>query len=164
MFLTPDDFFTNNNELCVNVKGYSFVFFMTKTCRFCDDVKGPFNQLSQQIEGCKFAYMDVDQKQQQVVSMSYQTMSPISYVPLLVLFLNGRRVSQFFPDEENPSNNLKKMANFIVAACRHPSSSATPTTSAPKQQNNIPPYSIGIPGNLASKRVCYLGYENAYGH
>lgn len=163
MFLTPEDFFIANGELHLKAQGYAFIFFMSKNCGFCDDVKPAFNRLSQMIQGCTFAYMDVDQKQQQLVQMSYQTANPIQYVPLLLLYINGRRVGQFFPDEENPNNNLQKMTNFILSTTKQPTQSGASSSQKKEEtESGIPKYSIGIPGNLASKRVCYFGYEQAY--
>ena len=62
MFLTPNDFAIQNGELVRhNDQGYSFVFFFTNDCTWCDDVKPAFNYLSKMIRGVNFAYMDVAQ-------------------------------------------------------------------------------------------------------
>ena len=113
MFLTVNDFFIKNEELCINKPGYSFVFFISNNCRYCDDVKPYFDRLSQAIQGCNFAYMDVSQNQQQIVQMSERTKNRIEYVPLLILYVNGVRIAQYFPDEDNPQNNYQNMINFI---------------------------------------------------
>ena len=50
MFLTPNDFAIQNGELVRhNDQGYSFVFFFTNDCTWCDDVKPAFNYLSKMI-------------------------------------------------------------------------------------------------------------------
>lgn len=163
MFLTPEDFYVANGELVLKIPGFAFIFFMSKECTFCDDVKPAFNRVSQMIQGCTFAYMDVDQKQQQIVTMSHQTGAPIQYVPLLLLFVNGRCVGKFTPDEDNPSNNLTKMTNFIMASASKTTGQQSASTQKQETvESDIPKYSIGIPGNLANRRVCYLGYEQAY--
>ena len=169
MFITVNDFFIKNGELCNKIPGYSFIFFTSNDCHYCNDVKPHFDKLSQAIQGCSFAYMDVAQNYQQIVQMSERTNNRIEYVPLLILYINGSRVAQYFPDEENPQNNYQNMINFIfyhtnknkdhqqpMGTLQAGSSTQQPT------QSDIPAYTIGIPGNLASKRVCYLSFDSAY--
>lgn len=167
MHLTPNDFYINE-ELTLGNKlpGYSFIFFMTLDCPYCDDVKPAFDHLAKIIQGCSFFYMDVSQKNQEIVIKARQSRTPIDYVPYLMLFYNGKQIKQYIPDEDRPQNNVEKMTNFLIQHASTPPQSpltdplrggeARPTT------DNIPPYSIGIPGNLASKKVCYLSYPNAY--
>lgn len=169
MFLTPNDFAIQNGELVKpNDQGYSFVFLFTNDCRWCDDVKPAFNFLSKMIRGVNFAYMDVAQNNWQLRNMSLMTRTPIEYVPLLLLFANGRRIAQFFQDEDNPQNNIPKMQKFIMVNTRNHHQQAQSTrirggsgSGANPSSSDIPAYSIGIPGNLASRKVCKL-YDNAY--
>ncbi len=168
MFLTPNDFTVRSGELFrVNNQGYSFVFYFTTDCKWCDDVKPAFNYLSKMIRGVNFAYMDAKQNNWQVVKMSEQTRMPITYVPLLLLFGNGKPIGQYFPDEDNPQNNIPKMQNFIISNTRQQNNqqvqSASGSSNAPQKEEGpeIPPYSIGIPGNLASRKVCKL-FDSAY--
>lgn len=171
MFLTPNDFAIQNGELVKpNDQGYSFVFLFTNDCRWCDDVKPSFNYLSRMFRGVNFAYMDVAQDNWQLRNMSLMTSTPIEYVPLLLLFANGRQIAQFFQDEDNPQNNIPKMQNFIMVNTRQHQQQAQSTRirggapgGNPSQggDNDIPAYSIGIPGNLAARKVCKL-YDNAY--
>jgi glutaredoxin len=163
MFLTPNDFEIKNGNLICKMNGFVFAFFISRECSFCEDVKPAFNRLTQIIDGCQFAYIDVDQNQQQIVRMSYQTNNKITYVPLLLLFINGQNVGQYFPDEENPENNLQKMTTFILS--HTPQQSQSQSQSQPQQHQqstDIPPYSIGIPGNMATRKVCYVHFDNAY--
>lgn len=169
MFLTPNDFAVQNGELVkLNDQGYSFVFIFTNNCKWCDDVKPAFNSLSNMIRGVNFAYMDVAQNNWKLREMSLRTGTPIDYVPFLLLFANGRQIAQFFQDEDNPQNNLHKMQNFIMVNTHRHQQQGQSTRirggsnfGAGPSQSNIPAYSIGIPGNLASRKVCKL-YNNAY--
>lgn len=170
MFLTPNDFAIQNGELVKpNDQGYSFVFLFTNDCAWCEDVKPAFNYLSKMIRGVNFAYMDVAQNNWQLRDMSLRSRTPIEYVPLLLLFANGRQIAQFFQDEDNPQNNTPKMQHFIMANTRNHQQQAQSTRirgggssgGANPSSSDIPAYSIGIPGNLASRKVCKL-YDNAY--
>ena len=162
MYLTPNDFEIQNGEFVKpNDQGYSFVFFFTDDCTWCNDVKPAFNYLSEMIRGVNFAYMDVAQNNLQLRDMSLRTQTPIEYVPLLLLFRNGRQIAQFFQDEDNPQNNVSKMQKFILVNTRQHQSTRIRGVGGSTGSNDIPAYSIGIPGNLASRKVCKL-YENAY--
>lgn len=151
LFLTYGDFDVQNNELVLKLPGYYFVFFTQRTCQYCHTLKPVFDKLDEMTTGCKFVYVDVDQLNQRIVSMSYETKDPIEYVPLLRLYVNGRCVDTFSPDEQNPSNNLVKMSNFLLSHSKN-----QPPTSTHNSSRNIPPYSIGIPGNHARQSVCYI--------
>jgi len=158
MFLTANDFAIQNREIVKpNDQGYSFVFFFTNECKWCNDVKPAFNYLSKMIRGVNFAYMDVSQNNWQLVNMSLRTNTPIEVVPLLRLFANGKQIAQFNQDEDNPQNNITKMQQFI----RENTTRQSTRIIGSGTSNEIPPYSIGIPGNLASRKVCKL-YHNAY--
>lgn len=163
MFLTPNDFAVQNNEMVKpNDQGYSFVFFFTHECkRWCNEVKPSFDYMANMIQGVKFHYMDVAQNNWQLVNMLNLALgndTPIKYVPLLILFANGNQIAQFFPDEDNPQNNIPKMQRFIIDNTRlHQQGASTRI----QKNDGIPPYSIGIPGNLASRKVCQL-FDTAY--
>lgn len=153
MFLTHNDFAIQNDELVLKLPGYYFIFFTQRSCIYCHNLRPVFDRLSTITKGCNFAYVDVDNANQAIVNMSNSTTMPIEYVPLLTLYINGRCVDVFMPDEENPENNLKKMTDFLISHSKSGKSQASTTSQA--QKPAIPPYSIGIPGNKG-RDVCYL--------
>jgi thiol-disulfide isomerase/thioredoxin len=149
----------NGDLIKINDYGYSLVFFFTNSCGICNEVKPAFNYLSKSIRGIKFAYMDIEQNDWDVHSLSLKSRTPITYVPFLLLYINGHPIAQFFQDEEHPENNIAKMQKFLIDNTSRRQNNTTQTNQ--QTQSNIPAYSIGIPGNLASRRVCML-YNNAY--
>ena len=167
LYLTPEDFFINQNkDLCNRLAGYSFIMFSSRSCTYCKDIHPSFSKLSQMIQGCNFAIMDVEQQNQRVVGLSQQSKTSIEYVPFLLLYANGQPLAQYMPDETNPDANVDKMTKFLVEQTNK--NPAKQTTRAQNSQqakavvNDIPPYSIGIPKNRKDRRVCYLGYDKAY--
>ena len=150
LFLTHGDFEIQNNELILKLPGYYFVFFTQQSCGYCHNLKPVFNKLDEMTSGCEFVYVDVDNENRRIVSMSHTTEDPIEYVPLLRLYINGKCVDRFMPDEQNPSNNLAAMTNFLMSHSNNKSAVARAPVS------RIPPYSIGIPGNHARQDVCYI--------
>jgi thiol-disulfide isomerase/thioredoxin len=157
-YLTPNDYFiTQQNELANKIPGFSFIFFSSSGCKFCKDVMPSFLRLSQILQGCVFGIMNVDQEEQKIVSMSASTKNKLEFVPYVLLYVNGKPLAPYMPDEDNPDANFEKMKTFLIAQTTSLNSGDKPTAKSAQ----IPPYAGGIPGNL--KRVCYFSYDRAYG-
>lgn len=180
--LNASHFYVNNKrQLCNKIPNNSFVMFTSPSCIYCTRLIPSFTKLSESLRGCVFAIMDVEQNKRHVLQLASSSSTPIEYVPYVVLYANGVPVKQFVPSEENPMENYKLMRTFLIKETnRHNNVSSTQinNTSANSsdirggkgrgtEQNNdtIPLYSIGIPGNRNSKNkrgVCYLKSFNAY--
>lgn len=162
MFLTPENFYVDREgKLCNKVPGYSFVLFSSPNCAFCKDVIPAFTKLSQMIQGCTFSTMNVEQQRQKIRDIAQQSDSPINYVPLLILYGNGRPIAQYFPDEQNPQSNLEKMKQFLVHQTSNKKQGQGQAQSSTDTGPPVPAYSMGIPGN-SQRRVCYLNFDSAY--
>lgn len=149
MILTSKDFTVINSELVlINSRGFSLVFFSAQHCSYCDEFKPYFDFVSARVTGCNFFFCDMSQEKQ-LEQMSQYTKTPITYVPLVLLFANGKIINQFFPDEQNPNNNADLLVKFLQ--------DATNIYNAPQVVNN--PYG-GIPYNLnpsrSKTRTCKL--------
>lgn len=141
MILTSKDFTVINNELVlINSHGFSLVFFSAQHCSYCDEFKPDFDFVSSRVTGCNFFFCDMSQEKQ-LEQMSQYTKTPITYVPLVLLFANGKIINQFFPDEQNPNNNAHLLIKFLQ--------DATNIYNTPQVVNN--PYG-GIPYNLNPSR------------
>ncbi|MGL4817685.1 MAG: thioredoxin family protein [Enterobacter sp.] len=158
MFLTPDDFYTKDGKLFCNKPGFLFIFFTSPSCQYCDNLKPFFNKMSTMVRGINFAYMDVEQNNYKIIRMTQYTLNEITYVPLLIMYLNGEPIAQYFPEEDNPQLNTQKMTDFISSFFER-KQNQTQLQTFQGQQDNI---FGGIPGNRASQKVCYLTYDNAY--
>jgi thiol-disulfide isomerase/thioredoxin len=161
MFLTPGDFSIKDDELILgspkNQKlGYFLVFFFTRECVFCRDVEQAFSRLANFVRGVNFVKMDVAQNNWAVRDLANRTKTPITYVPLIVLFSNGKQIGRFSHDEEQPNNNFHKLKKFIVDITTKNANEMKATVNS-----FIPDYTIGRPGNHAQRRVCKL-YNEAY--
>lgn len=158
MFLTPDDFYIKNGKLFCHRQGFVFVFFTKADCRFCEDLKPYFNELANTTRGIHFAYMVVTQQNYRLPSMTQGTENEITYVPLLVMFLNGEAIEQYMPNEVNPNANMHKMTAFIQSFLETQQKQTRVTLS----NINKPVSFGGVPKNFATQSVCYLSFENAY--
>lgn len=162
MFINSREFVIKDRNLIKhNDRGFTFVFFFTPDCVYCNDVKPAFVHLSKVIKGCNFFFCDLSDGY--LPAISAQSKTPITYVPFLILFANGQIIGQYFPDEENPSNNVRKMSDFIKSTTNQyvkktmVGGSSNTTSIEPEK----PLYAYGIPYNRSSRRVCKL-YNDAY--
>lgn len=149
MILTSKDFTVINSELVlINSRGFSLVFFSAPQCGYCDEFKPYFDFVSRRVTGCSFFFCDMSEERQLEEASQY-TKTPITYVPLVLLFANGKIINQFFPDEQNPNNNADLLVRFLQ--------DATARYNAPQAVSN--PYG-GIPYNLnptrSKTRTCKL--------
>jgi thiol-disulfide isomerase/thioredoxin len=126
LFLQPQDYYINpDGQLCMSLKGFSMVFYTSDRCTICKKLKPQFNRLSKTIQGCIFAYMDVDQENMKIRKMAAQVGSPINHVPILTLFLNGVPTALFNLNEktQNFGEDLRqwliKTTSAIVKSSSH---------------------------------------------
>jgi len=73
-----------NNEY----PGLTLVLFYSTDCPYCGPLMSKFKQLPSRVTGCTFAMFNVSLNMD-VVENSKNTISPIRYVPDLVLYVNG---------------------------------------------------------------------------
>lgn len=94
LFLGNDDFHLRQGDqgllltLASEIKGLTLVLFYSKECPYCDNLINKFKQLPNHINGCTFAMVNIN-RNMSVVDRSKSTVAPITYVPDLILFVNG---------------------------------------------------------------------------
>lgn len=93
LFLGNDDFCVRagekGNMLCMTGwKGLTLVMFYSTECKYCGSLISKFKQLPTIVNGCKFGMVCVN-RNMEVVEKSKNTISPIEYVPDVILFVDG---------------------------------------------------------------------------
>lgn len=148
MIAPTSNFFIKDNILHCRYSGYSFIFFVSSSCKYCDDVKPVFDlHASTSAAQITFAYMYVEENNKEIVQLTKGTSFEITYVPLLIMFYNGKPITQFVPDEDNPQNNNIKMKQFLITSLNGGDQAIDPNKDNFSYQN---------------KKVCYLKFEDAY--
>ena len=116
LFLTSDDFNvakgTKGNILCNSIPGFSLILFYSNQCPHCGNLLPIFKRLPGTIGGCQFGMLNVSSNKL-CVKMSKSTIVPIQYVPLLILYINGRPFIKYSGAHEE--NEIK---NFILEVFR----------------------------------------------
>lgn len=162
VYLSPNDFYvTQTNDLAHRIPKFSLVFFSSANCIYCKDVLPAFASVSSIIKGCTFAIMDVDQGGMRIVRMSEKTKTPITYVPFVVMYVNGTPIAIFEPDEENPAANFNLLKNFIIGHANAIRSGRKVNGVKAHKQDKICDTSIGM-AICGPRKVCYLTDAEAY--
>lgn len=150
----------NNNKLLgMNVLGFSMVLFYSKKCSHCHTFIPIFKQIPKTISGCKFAMINVSNNPE-VAKMSESTITPITYVPYIIFYINGKPFMRY--DGPRTEQAIK---NFIIEVSKKLKnkqyfSKIQNFTSSHPDQEEIPPYCIATP--KCDGESCYLDYDDAY--
>lgn len=187
LFLGSSDFTLRQGEngslLCLtyDVKGLTLVLFYSNQCVYCDHLIKKFKQLPHLVNGCQFAIANVSQHPD-IPERSAQTMAAITYVPDLILYVNGSPYIRYDGKHDvDPIRNFilevhKKVATQVNFHNQRPPPQQHAQTHQQQQQQQpsrslperppdaqIPAYTIGKPlvGGRQEK-VCYLNFNTAY--
>ena len=162
LFLTSDNFNTVKGEtgslLCNNIEGFLLVLFYSTQCSYCQEVIPIFKQLPKQIQGCKFGMLNVS-KNNQLVTMSKETIAPLEYVPYIILYTGGKPFMRY-----EGTINIQSLKAFILdiqQKLKHKEKFTKHNQVKEKITKTIPSYTLGKPLCGGNKR-CYLEFNNAY--
>jgi hypothetical protein len=188
LYLNADDFTIKKGEkgnvLCLNyeVQGLSLVLFYSNECDHCTKLLTRYKQLPLSINGCQFAMININKvSNRKIVELSNKTIAPITYVPDIILYVDGIPYMRY--DGDHDIMNIRK---FIVDVYQQLQKTAfmepqqqqrqqqqqqqqqqpqqRPQRQQQQQQDNsIPAYTIGKPKcNSDRDDVCYLSFTKAY--
>lgn len=161
LFLSSEDFNiakgTKGNILCHGVPGFSLILFYSTQCNHCQNLIPIFKRLPGTIGGCQFGMLNVGSNKQ-CIRMSQETIAPITYVPYIILYINGRpflryagahdfnEIRRFVFDVAQKVNNKQKFSDENVKE---------------DPRGGIPAYTIGHPLFGDDDRF-YLEFDDAY--
>ena len=163
LFLAIEDFKqTQGNKgavMCTEISGFSLILFYSTQCTYCQEMIPIFRKLPGSLSGCQFGMINVS-KNKDIVRLSKSTIAPITYVPYIILYYNGRPHMRY----DGPAE-LNAIQDFIVEVANSIQSRQSFTTQENKKQTDektIPAYTVGIPKPGGPDNVCYLEYDDAY--
>lgn len=160
LFLSSEDFFIsdvqNEKLLSTHLKqNLLLVLFYSTQCSHCQKALPVFRQLPQVIHGCSFGMINVSTNAR-VVHMSRATISPIQYVPLVILYVNGEPFYKY-----KGALTLPDIQKFVVQMSQMLESKQQFVAPPEKDFKKIPEYTTGVP--YCDEDVCYLDFDEAYG-
>lgn len=160
LFLSTDDFIVNTSNkgkiLCHGIPGFSLILFYSTQCTYCQTLIPIFKRLPGTIGGCQFGMINVSANKQ-CVKMSKETIAPISYVPYIVLYIQGKPFMRY-----NGPHDGEEIRRFVIeVANKVQSKQKFSTENVKEKQKGIPEFTIGIP-LCGQDGVCYLDFDDAY--
>jgi len=171
LFLTADDFTVENGTkgkiLCNPIPSFSLVLFYSNQCKHCKTLVPIFKKLPGTIGGCQFGLLNVGTNMK-VVQKSKGTVTEIQYVPLIILYINGKPFMRYAG-----KYNQAEIVQFVVSMSKrvqtkeafvNKNNSLKPDPNITEDpRGGIPAFSIGNPLKGDGRfDVCYLEFQNAY--
>jgi thiol-disulfide isomerase/thioredoxin len=166
LFLTADDFSkikdSNNdaNIMINNIKNFSFILFYSPGCPHCQTILPIMKQLPGTVNGCQFGMINVS-KNKQVITMSKNTITPLTYVPYMILYYNKRPYMRFDGDATDINSIqtfVKEVANKILQL-----QDEDPQNINEDSHYSIPDYCIARPTRGGTQEnICYVNFTDAY--
>lgn len=164
LFLESDDFVlskgTKGNILCTSIPGFSLILFYSTQCPHCQNLIPIFKRLPGSIGGCQFGMLNVSTNKT-VIRLSKDTIAPITYVPYIVLFINGKPFMKY--QGPHDANEMRRFVIEVSKKIETKQKFSQDTTKEVVRGSVIPAYSIGCPLYGCEDDECYLEFQQAYG-
>jgi thiol-disulfide isomerase/thioredoxin len=161
LFLTSDDFVltkgTKGTILCTSIPGFSLLLFYSTQCPHCQKLIPIFKKLPGSIGGCQFGMINVSTNKN-CIRMSKDTIAPITYVPYIILYVNGRPFMRF-----NGNYTEADLKKFVIDVANKIETKQKFSNDQVKEdpRGRIPAYTIGHP-KCDDDEECYFPYNEAY--
>lgn len=163
LFLS-DDYFKivstpKGDILGTNIRGVSLILFYSTQCQYCDKFIPVFKKLPGTIGGCQFGMINISNNRS-VVEKSKNTIMPLSVVPYIVIYMNGKPVMSY----DGPATDTD-IKNFVMTVVNNLNTKQQFINNDKEEEatvvedNPIPAYTIGKP-KAADK--CYVAWDSAY--
>ena len=162
LFLSSEDFHvergTKGNLLCNSIQGFSLILFYSTQCQHCQTLIPIFKRLPGTIGGCQFGMINVSANKL-CVKMSVNTVAPITYVPYIILYINGKPFMRY----QGPYDG-NKIREFVITVAEKTQRKQQFSSDLVKEdpRGGIPAYTIGHPLKGDDEDVCYLEFSEAY--
>jgi len=130
-FLSAENFVvmgTKQKILGINAPGNVLVFFKMQKDNNCAEFEPVFASLARKEKRVSFAVLNISENREVVIS-SRETNTPITAVPVIILYINGRPHAKF-----NGTKNIPSIQNFITKALQ-----VNMSTSAPASRQQFMP-------------------------
>jgi hypothetical protein len=164
LFLSADDFFVVQSQsqsfLSHSIYGISLILFYSNGCNHSNRFLPIFKSISNTTYGCQFGMINVSTNRH-VIQMSQSTVTPLKFVPLLILYLNGHPYMIYDGPKEvyyiqtfisEISNSMSSKQQNQQNPNRHIQQGTIRNT------KHVPEYLIGI-GHTLVDDVTYLEFD-----
>jgi len=162
LFLQSGDFSiqtgTKGDILCNSIRGISLILFYSTKCEHCQALIPVFKRLPGTIGGCQFGMINVTMEKD-IVRMSASSIMPIKYVPLIVLFVQGKPFIRY--DGPHEDSEIRKFLVEVTSKLQTKEKFSSDKVKEGKSDKEIPAYTVGHP-LYGQDDVYYLEFDEAY--
>lgn len=164
LFLTADDFKvvdTGESKILEhNVRGFTLVLFYSTNCVHCNKLVPILKKLPGTIAGCFFGMINVN-RNTLVIKKSTNTITPLTYVPYIILYYNGRPYMRY----DGPANirDIQDFVRNVTDSIKRQIENDKEHSEAEDKHYCIPEYCIARPtkGGI-TEDICYVNFTEAY--
>jgi thiol-disulfide isomerase/thioredoxin len=111
-YLSSDDFHVEQGQsgqiMCHKIANIAMILFYSKGCDSCKDFIPKFKTLPTKVNGCVFGMVNVSVDGQKIIKLSQSTITPITYVPFVVLYVNGKPYLEY-----RGAKDVQQIAQFV---------------------------------------------------
>tara|TARA_E500000178_G_C16856877_1_gene677795 strand:- start:206 stop:739 length:534 start_codon:yes stop_codon:yes gene_type:complete len=170
LFLTADDFSViknddpNKNDIMINnIDNFSLILFYSTHCQHCQNIIPIMKQLPGTVTGCQFGMINVS-KNKKTIRMSKNTITPLTYVPYIILYYNRRPYMRY----DGNINDITEIQSFVHDVANSILQQVQLQNEQGGNNNNndhvsIPEYCIARPTKGGeNEHICYVNFSDAY--
>lgn len=163
LFLKSEDFNvqvgTKGDIACNVIRGVSLVLFYSPRCVYCQRLIPIFKKLPGTIGGCQFGMINVT-TENTIVMMSRNTIVPIEYVPLIILYVNGKPFIRY--DGDHDETQIRKFLLDVTSKLQAKEKFVKDNKeNKSNNKRHIPEYATGFP-LYGDDDEFYLEFDEAY--
>jgi len=162
LFLQSSDFHieagTKGDIVCHGIRGISLILTYSTKCSHCQRLIPIFKKLPGTIGGCQFGMINVS-LDKDIVAMSVNSVAPIKYVPLIILYVHGKPFIRY--DGPHEENEIRAFLIDVTNKLQTKEKFSSEKVKESKNEREIPAYTVGHP-LYGDEDVSYLEFEEAY--
>jgi thiol-disulfide isomerase/thioredoxin len=162
LFLQACDFSIQSGQrgdiVCNNIRGISLILMYSTKCQYCQRLIPIFKKLPGSIGGCQFGMINVT-TETDIVLMSKNSISPIKYVPLIILYVNGKPFIRY--DGPHTEQDIRSFLLEVTSKLQTKEKFGSDKIKESNNSREIPAYTVGIP-LYGDDEVSYLEFDEAY--
>jgi hypothetical protein len=162
LFLKYSDFHIargmEGKVLCHRIPSFSLILFYSTVCEHCHEFLQIFKKIPGSVNNCQFGIINVSSRDgKPIVDMAKETVSPLKFVPLILLYYNGIPMIRY-----NGPKNMDIIQKFIVYTAKNIMDNNKKLLMNGNQNMRmnsklkIPEYCVGNPLYGDDENVCYL--------
>ena len=165
LFLTAKDFSLiedskGNNILINNLNNFSFVLFYSPGCPHCEKIIPIMKRLPGTVNGFQFGMINVSLNKK-VIRMSKGTITPLTYVPYMILYYKKRPYMRY--DGDPNIHNIQDFVKHVADQILQLKDEHLDDDDDENLHYSIPEYCIAKPNKGGMKeKICYVNFSDAY--